>query len=67
VMIYLRMPLSFRNVHDLLFERGIDFGHETVWHWWNRFGQLFAADVRRQRLSRTRGFRQWKWQLTRSM
>jgi putative transposase len=32
-MIYLRMPLSFRNVHDLLFERGIDFGHETVWHW----------------------------------
>ena len=31
--------------------------------WWNRFGPLFAADVRRQRLSRMRGFRQRKWHL----
>ncbi len=31
--------------------------------WWNRFGPLFAADVRRQRVSRMRGFRQWKWHL----
>jgi len=32
-----------------LAERGIGICHETVRHWWNRFGPLFAADVRRQR------------------
>ena len=52
-----------RNVEDLLFERGIDVCHETVRHWWNRFGPLFAADIRRQRISRMRGFRHWKWHL----
>lgn len=63
VMMYVRFPLSLRNVEDLLFERGIDICHETVRHWWNRFGPLFAADVRRQRVNRMRGFRQWKWHL----
>jgi len=47
----------------LLFERGIDLCHETVRFWWNRFGPLFAADIRRQRVSRMRGFRHWKWHL----
>jgi putative transposase len=46
-----------RNVEDLLFERGIDICHETVRLWWNRFGLMFAADIRRQRASRMRGFR----------
>ncbi|MXO57680.1 IS6 family transposase [Pontixanthobacter gangjinensis] len=63
VMMYVRFPLSLRNVEDLLSERGIDICHETVRHWWNRFGPLFAADVKRQRISRMRGFRQWKWHL----
>ncbi len=63
VMMYVRFPLSLRNVEDLLFERGIDICHETVRHWWNRFGPLFAADIRRQRVSRMRGFRQWRWHL----
>ena len=63
VMMYVRFPLSLRNVEDLLFERGIDICHETVRHWWNRFGPLFAADIRRQRISRMRGFRHWKWHL----
>jgi putative transposase len=31
--------------------------------WWNRFGPKFAADIPRQRVSRMRGFRQWKWHL----
>jgi len=60
---YVRFPLSLRNVEDLLFERGIDLCHETVRHWWNRFGPMFAADIRRQRVSRMRGFRHWKWHL----
>jgi putative transposase len=63
VMTYVRFPLSLRNVEDLLFERGIDICHETVRHWWNRFGPVFAADIHRQRVSRMRGFRQWKWHL----
>lgn len=61
VMIYVRFPLSLRNVEDLLFERGIDICHETVWFWWNRFGPLFAAEIRRQRQCRMRGFRHWRW------
>lgn len=63
VMLYVRYPLSLRNVEDLLFERGIDLCHETVRLWWNRFGPLFAADIRRQRVSRMRGFRHWQWNL----
>ncbi len=63
VMMYVRYPLSLRNVEDLLFERGIDICHETVRFWWNRFGPQFAGDIRRQRVSRMRGFRQWRWHL----
>lgn len=63
VMMYVRFPLSLRNVEDLLFERGIDICHETVRLWWNRFGPLFAADIRRQRVCRMRGFRHWRWHL----
>ena len=63
VMMYVRFPLSLRNVEDLLFERGIDICHETVRMWWNRFGPLFAADIRRQRCSRMRALRHWRWHL----
>ena len=63
VMMYVRFPLSLRNVEDLLFERGIDICHETVRFWWNRFGPMFAADIRRQRVSRMRGLRHWRWHL----
>ncbi|HJQ16393.1 MAG TPA: IS6 family transposase [Allosphingosinicella sp.] len=63
VLMYVRFPLSLRNVEDLLFERGIDLCHETVRLWWNRFGPLFAADLPRQRVSRMRGFRHWRWHL----
>jgi putative transposase len=55
--------LSLRNVEDLLFGRGIDICHETVRFLWNRFGPLFAADIRRQRVSRMRGFKHWNWHL----
>ena len=46
VMMYVRYPLSFGNVEDLLAERGIDISHETVRLWWNRFGSMFAAEIR---------------------
>jgi putative transposase len=63
VMMYVRFPPSLRNMEDLLAERGIDFCHETVRYQWNGFGPLFAADVRRLRLCRMKGLRQWKWHL----
>ena len=63
VMMYVRFPLSLRSVEDLLFERGIDICHETVRLWWSRFGPLFAGEIRKQRASQMRGFRQWRWHL----
>jgi putative transposase len=63
VMLYVRFPLSLRNVEDLLHERGIDVSHETVRFWWNRFGPLFAAEIRRQRVSRMRAYSNWQWHL----
>jgi putative transposase len=35
VMMHVRLPLSLRNVEDLLHERGIDICHEIVRYWWN--------------------------------
>jgi putative transposase len=63
VMMCVRFRLSLRVVEDLLFERGIDICHETVRMWWNRFGPMFVGDIRRQRVSRMRGFRYWRWHL----
>ena len=63
VMLYVRYPLSLRNVEDLLFERGIDICHETVRLWWNRFGPMFAAEIRKQRVRHMRTYTHWKWRL----
>ena len=49
-MMYICYPLSLRQVEDLLFERGIDICHETVPLWWNRFGPMFAAQIRKRRV-----------------
>ena len=48
VMMYVRYPLALRNVEDLLAERGIDISHETVRFWWNQFGPMFAAEIRKR-------------------
>ena len=61
-MMYVRYPLSPRQVEDLLFERGIDICHETVRHWWNRFGPMFAAAIRKRHIYH-RSFSQWRWHL----
>jgi putative transposase len=45
VMLYIRFPLSLRNVEDLLHERGIEISHETVRYWRNRFGPMFVAEI----------------------
>ena len=62
VLMYVRFPLSLRNVEDL-FERGIGICHETVRMCWNGFGPMFAGEVHRKRISHMRGFRHWRWHL----
>mgnify|MGYP003115985761 CR=1 FL=1 len=63
VMMYVRFPLSLRNVEDLLHERGIDICHETVRYWWNRFGPLFAREIRKKRIHPSQNYSNWKWHL----
>ncbi len=63
VMMYVRFPLSLRNVEDLLHERGIDICHETVRYWWNRFGPLFAKEIRKKRMHPISNHSNWKWHL----
>jgi putative transposase len=62
VMMYIRYPLPLRQVEDLLFERGIDICHETVRFWWNRFGPMFAAEIRKRRVDH-RSYSNWRWHL----
>jgi putative transposase len=63
VMLYVRFPLSLRNVEDLLHERGIDVSHETIRYWWNRFGPLFASEIRKRRADRLKSSSNWQWHL----
>ena len=62
LMMYIRYPLSLQQVEDILFERGIDICHETVRFWWNRFGPMFANEIRKHRIQ-TRSYSQWRWHL----
>ena len=63
VMMYIRFPLSLRNVEDLLHERGIDISHETVRFWWNRFGPLMAVEIKQKRIQQLRTYSKWKWHI----
>jgi hypothetical protein len=60
VMMHVKYPLSLRNVEELLCERRIDICHETVRLCWNRFGPMFAGEIRRKRVDRMRAHTHWK-------
>ncbi len=62
VMLYVRFPLSLRNVEDVLHERGVDVSHETLHFWWRRFGPLFASEIRKRRIGVMKLSR-WRWHL----
>ena len=47
VWLYFRFPLSFRDVEDLLSQRGIDVSYETVRHWSVKFGLAYAKTLRK--------------------
>jgi len=73
VWLYARFTLSFRDVEDVLAERGIDVSNETVRRWFVKFGRLAAANLRRSRprasdrwhldemVIRIGGHRHWLW------
>ena len=62
VILYVRFPLSLRNVEDLLHERGNDISHETVRFWWNKFGPMFAVEIRKRRIECMKSSH-WQWHL----
>ena len=62
VMLYVRFPLSLRNVEDLLHERGVDVSHETVRFWWHRFGPIFASEIKKRRIEGMKSSC-WQWHL----
>jgi transposase-like protein len=49
VWLYARFTLSYRDVEDLLAERGIEVSNETVRRWFLKFGRLVAVNLRRSR------------------
>ena len=49
VWLYLRFGLSYRDIEDLLAERGLDISYETVRRWVAKFGPRFARELRRRR------------------
>ncbi len=49
VWLYFRFTLSFRDVEDLMAERGIELSYDTIRCWTQKFGQLFARNLRRSR------------------
>ena len=49
VWLYLRFTLSYRDVEDLLAERGLDVSYESVRRWVLKFGPVFARELRRRR------------------
>jgi hypothetical protein len=49
VWLYYRFPLSYRDVQELLFERGIDVTHEAIRQWCLKFGQDYANQLKRRR------------------
>ena len=49
VWLYFRFTLSFRDVEDLMAQRGIDLSYETIRMWTRKFGRLFAHNLRKSR------------------
>lgn len=49
VWLYYRFPLSYRDVQEILFERGIDVTHAAIRQWCRKFGQDYAHQLKRRR------------------
>ncbi|MGW1762027.1 IS6 family transposase [Streptomyces mirabilis] len=49
VWLYIRFPLSYREVEELMLQRGVIVSYETVRRWCLKFGQAYADGLRRRR------------------
>jgi putative transposase len=49
VWLYHRFPLSFREVQEMMLQRGVQISHETIRPWCVKFGQIYANGLRRRR------------------
>jgi len=49
VWLYFRFPLSYREVEELMLERGVVVSYETIRRWCRKFGQAYANSLRRRR------------------
>ena len=49
VWLYFRFCLSYRDVEELMAERGVILTYEAVWYWGRKFGQAYANQLRRRR------------------
>src|SRR5215213_5435434 len=49
VWLYFRFALSYRDVEELLAERGVVVSYETIRQWCRKFGQTYANELRRRR------------------
>lgn len=49
VWLYFRFPLSFREVEEMMLERGVVVSYETIRRWCAKFGQAYANQLRRRR------------------
>ena len=49
VWLYFRFPLSFREVEELMLQRGVVVSYETIRAWCVKFGQTYANQLRRRR------------------
>ena len=54
VRLYLRFALSFRDVEELLAERGVQVSYETVRRWVAKFGAYYGEELRRREIRRGR-------------
>jgi len=48
VWLYFRFCLSFRDVEELLFERGVVVTYEAIRKWCRKFGQRYANQLRQE-------------------
>ncbi len=49
IWLYARFTLSYRDVEEMLAERGLDISYETVRRWFLKFGSTIAANLRHAR------------------
>ena len=54
---YLRYSLSFRDVEELLRERGLEADHTTIWRWVQRYGPELEERLRRHLKPTNRSWR----------